>query len=51
MDRIIREATEIKLHPNNVNKEDGFSLNKSWKPLLQTLQEWKKTLSKNKTSS
>jgi hypothetical protein len=32
MDRIITEATEIKLHPNNMNREVGFCLSKSWKP-------------------
>jgi hypothetical protein len=32
MDRIIREA--IELHPNNINKEDGFCLMKLWKPLI-----------------
>lgn len=31
MDHIIREATE--LHPNNINKEDGFCLTQSWKPV------------------
>jgi hypothetical protein len=25
MDCITREGTEIKLHPNNINREDGFS--------------------------
>jgi hypothetical protein len=39
MERIIRETTEIKLHPDNMNKEEGFSLKKAWKLLLQTLKE------------
>jgi hypothetical protein len=36
MDRIIREA--IELHPNNIRKEDGFCLGKSWKPLICSLK-------------
>jgi hypothetical protein len=39
MECIIRKTTEIELHPNNMNKEEGFSLNKSWKPLIQTLKK------------
>jgi hypothetical protein len=34
MDCIIREAVVIELHPNIMNREDGFCLNKSWKSLI-----------------
>jgi hypothetical protein len=30
MVHIIREATEIGLHPDNMNREEGFSLRRSW---------------------
>jgi hypothetical protein len=26
MECIIREATEMEFHPNNINREEGFSL-------------------------
>jgi hypothetical protein len=38
MDRIVREATEIELHPYNINREGGFCLSKSWKPLIGSLK-------------
>jgi hypothetical protein len=33
MHGIHMEVKEIELHPDNMNREESFSLSKSWKPL------------------
>jgi len=48
MECIIREATEIELYPDNLNREEGSSLSKSWKPLLETLKEQKRAIFKER---
>jgi hypothetical protein len=38
-DHTVREATEIELHVENMNREVGFCLSKSWKPLICSLKK------------
>jgi hypothetical protein len=42
MDWMIRVAIKIKLHPNNMNREDALCLSWSWKPLIHSLRGHRK---------
>jgi hypothetical protein len=36
MDRIINEAIEIKLHPDNINRDGGYKL-RAWQPAIRRI--------------
>jgi hypothetical protein len=46
IDRIIREAKETEVYPK-INRENGFSLGRSWKSLTRDLREQKQALNRN----
>jgi hypothetical protein len=51
MDRVIKEAKDIEIHPDNMNRKDGFSLSQTWKPLNHDLTKWRQSLIKESTPS
>jgi hypothetical protein len=38
IDRLVKEAIEIRLHPENFNRDDGFNLSHTWRPIIKMLQ-------------
>ncbi|GFG28475.1 hypothetical protein Cfor_11369 [Coptotermes formosanus] len=38
VDRLVKEAIEIKLHPNNINRDSRFMLIRVWQPLLEQIK-------------
>ena len=41
LERLITEANEVDLHPNKINREEGLTINMSWRPILRPLKEEK----------
>jgi hypothetical protein len=39
MDSIIKEAIEIRLHPNKFNRDSGLTLSRSWYPVTNMIKE------------
>jgi hypothetical protein len=46
IDRLVKEATEINLHPSNLNRDGGFNLSRAWQPLTNMLKQSSEPISK-----
>jgi hypothetical protein len=40
--KIIKEAIEIKLHPDNFNRDGGFILSRAWQPAIRQIRTSKR---------
>jgi hypothetical protein len=41
MDRLVKEAIEIRLNPRNFNRDGGFTLSRAWYPVIKMLRNEK----------
>jgi hypothetical protein len=41
MERLVEEPVVITLHPENINREEGFKLSKAWNPRTRSLRHSK----------
>jgi hypothetical protein len=39
MDCLVREAIVVQLHPNNFNRDEGFTLSRTWHPVINMLKQ------------
>jgi hypothetical protein len=37
MDRLVKEAIQIRLNQNNINRDNGFTLSRAWNPVPKLL--------------
>jgi hypothetical protein len=35
MDRLVKEAIQIRLNQNNINRDNGFTLSRAWNPVTK----------------
>jgi hypothetical protein len=38
VDHLVKETIEIQLHPNNFNRDEGFLLSHTWRPVINMLK-------------
>jgi hypothetical protein len=39
MERLIMDAIQVEIHPNNLNREDGLRLSNTWKPIFKCIKK------------